>query len=103
MYISQNAGTFPDCEKNEANWWGQFRNLPGSNKKRHRIGKSFLPILCPLSVVSFAVLGLSGDGIDPAPGGALGGIHFALFLLGKLLVGNEFFHCDSSFWFLRLS
>ena len=45
-----------------------------------------------VSVVGFAVLRLAGDGVQLAPGAALGNVLFALFLLGKLLIGNEFFH-----------
>ena len=53
-----------------------------------------LPIPGFVSVVSLAVCGLSGDGIQFAPGLSPGLINLAFFLLGKLLVGNEFFHTD---------
>ena len=52
------------------------------------------PISGFVSVVGLAVCGLPGDGIQLAPGLPLGLIDLALFLLGKLLVGNEFFHTD---------
>ena len=39
-------------------------------------------------------LQLSGDGVQLAPGLPPGLIDFALFLFGKLLVGNEFLHAD---------
>ena len=51
-----------------------------------------LPISGFISVISSAILRLSGDGIQFAPGLSSGLVDFALFLLGKLLVGNEFFH-----------
>ena len=50
------------------------------------------PIPGFVSVVSFADLGLSGDGIDFTPGSALGGVNLSLFLFGKLLIGYKFFH-----------
>ena len=53
-----------------------------------------LPIPGFVSVVSFAVLGLPGDGIQLTPGLPSGLVNLTLFLLGKLLVGNEFFHTD---------
>ena len=56
-----------------------------------------LPIPGFVSVVGFAVLGLASDGVQFAPGLPLGQVHFALFLLRKLLVGNEFFHGATSF------
>ena len=51
-----------------------------------------LPIPGFVSVVSLAVLGLPGDGIQFAPGLPFDLVDLALFLLGKLLVGNEFFY-----------
>ena len=61
-----------------------------------------LPIPGFVSVVCLAVFGLSGDGIQLAPGLPLGQVHLALFLLGKLLVGNEFLHTDFLLiWFLK--
>jgi hypothetical protein len=56
-----------------------------------------LPIPGFVSVVGFAVLGFAGDGVDIAPSLPLGQVHLALFLFGKLLVGNEFFHFATSF------
>ena len=53
-----------------------------------------LPIPGFISVVSLAVCGLPGDGVQLAPGLPTGLIDLALFLLGKLLVGDEFFHTD---------
>ena len=50
------------------------------------------PISGFVSVVGLAVCGLSGNGVQLAPGLPSGLIDLALFLLGKLLVGNEFFH-----------
>ena len=64
------------------------------NKDRTQVWKFLLPILRPLSVVGFAVFGLPGDGIQIAPGLPFGQVHLALFLFGKLLVGNEFLHAD---------
>ena len=61
-----------------------------------------LPIPGFVSVVSFAVLGLPGDGVQFTPGLPPGLINLALFLLGKLLVGNEFLHTDFLLiWFLK--
>ena len=61
-----------------------------------------LPIPGFVSVVSFAVLGLPGDGIQLAPGLPLGQVHLALFLFGKLLVGDKFLHTDFLLiWFLK--
>ena len=61
-----------------------------------------LPIPGFASVVRLAVLGLPGDGVQFAPGLPLGQVHLALFLLGKLLVGNEFLHTDFLLiWFLK--
>ena len=51
-----------------------------------------LPISGFVSVVGLAVFWLSGDGAQLAPGLLLGLIQFALFLLGKLLVRDEFFY-----------
>ena len=53
-----------------------------------------LPIPGFVSVVCLAVFGLSGDGVQLTPGLSPGLIDLALFLLGKLLVGNEFLHTD---------
>ena len=60
-----------------------------------------LPIPGFVSVVSLAVLGLPGDGIQLAPGLPFGLVDLSLFLLGKLFVGNEFFHNATSSWFLK--
>ena len=57
---------------------------------------SRLPILRLSSVIGFAADRLPGDGIQLAPGLPTGLIDLALFFLGKLLVGNEFLHTDSS-------
>lgn len=51
-----------------------------------------LPIPGFVSVVGFAVLGFASDGVQLAPSLPLGQVHLALFLFGKLLIGNEFFH-----------
>ena len=51
-----------------------------------------LPIPGFVSVVGLAVLGFAGDGVKSAPSLPLGQVHLALFLFGKLLIGNEFFH-----------
>ena len=62
-----------------------------------------LPIPGFVSVVSFAVLGLPGDGVQFAPGLSFSQVHLALFLFGKLLIGNEFLHTDFLLiWFLIL-
>jgi len=53
-----------------------------------------LPIPGFVSVVGLAVFRLSGDGIQLTPGLPPGLMDLALFLLGKLLVGNEFLHTD---------
>ena len=61
-----------------------------------------LPIPGFISVIGFAVFGLSSDRVQLAPGLPLGQVHLALFLLGKLLVGNEFLHTDFLLiWFLK--
>ena len=61
-----------------------------------------LPIPGFISVIGFAVFGLSGDRVQLAPGLPPGLIDLALFLLGKLLVGNEFLHTDFLLiWFLK--
>ena len=62
-----------------------------------------LPIPGFVSVVSLAILGLPGDGVQLAPGLPFGLIDLALFLLGKLLVGNEFFHKCSSLFCIKNS
>ena len=51
-----------------------------------------LPIPGFVSVVGLAAFGLPGDRIQLTPGLPSGLVDFALFLFGKLLVGNEFFH-----------
>ena len=50
------------------------------------------PIPGFVSVVCLAVLGLPGDGIQLAPGLPFSQVYLVLFLLGKLLIGNKFFH-----------
>ena len=77
------------------------RSLTGRTKIKARNWLLTLPIPGFVSVVGLAVLQLSGDGVRLAPGLAFGLVELALFLLGKLLVGNEFFHTDSSLWFLE--
>ena len=62
-----------------------------------------LPIPGFISVVGLAVFGLSGDGVQFAPGMPTRLIDLTLFLLGKFLVGNEFFHNATSSWFLKTS
>ena len=69
--------------------------------KGRKIRKLFLPILRPLSVVGLAVFRLPGDGIQFALGLPLGLVKFALFLLGKLLIRDEFLHKRSSLRFLE--
>ena len=51
-----------------------------------------LPISGFVSVVGLAVFRLPGDGVQTTPDLPLGLIQFALFLLGKLLVRDEFFY-----------
>ena len=46
----------------------------------------FAPAIC------FAVFGLPGNGVQLSPCVPAGQVPTALFLLGKLFVGNEFFH-----------
>ena len=61
-----------------------------------------LPIPGFVSVVSFAVLGLPGDGIQLTPGLPLGQVHLALLFFRELLIGNEFLHTDFLLvWFLK--
>ena len=55
-----------------------------------------LPISGFVSVVSFAVHGLSGDGVQLTPGLPSGLVQFALLFLRELFVGNEFFHNPTS-------
>ena len=72
-----------------------------------RPGTGFVIITLPIpgfvSVVGLAVCGLPGDGVQLAPGLPSGLIELALFLLGKLLVGNEFFHKRSSLFCIKNS
>ena len=56
-----------------------------------------LPIPGSVSVVGFAVFGFAGDGIQAAPAASFGLIQLALFLFGKLFIGNEFIRNDTSF------
>ena len=53
-----------------------------------------LPIPGFVSVVSLAVFGLPGDGIQLAPGLPLGQVHLALLFFRELLIGNKFLHTD---------
>ena len=55
-----------------------------------------LPIPGFVSVVSLAVCGLPGDGIQLAPGLSPGLIDLSLLFLRELFVGNEFFHNATS-------
>ena len=55
-----------------------------------------LPIPGFVSVVGLTVFRLPGDGIQLAPGLPFSQVYLVLFLLGKLLIGNEFFHKRSS-------
>ena len=59
-------------------------------------GIGFVIITFPIpgfvSVVGLAIFRLSGDGVQLAPGLPSGLVDLSLFLLGKLLVGNKFFH-----------
>ena len=61
------------------------------SKKRHKAG-IVLPSLCRSSVIRFRVCGLTGYGIEAAPGPALHGVELPLLFLRELLVGYEFFH-----------
>ena len=54
------------------------------------------PIPGFVSVIGFAVLGLPGNGAETAPAAPPLGVGFSLFLFGKLLVGNVFFHMRTS-------
>ena len=69
--------------------------IPLSNK-RTQAWKFLLPILRPLSVVGLAVDWLPGDGVQLAPGLPSGLIDPALLFFRGLLIGNEFFHKQSS-------
>ena len=60
--------------------------------QRTQVWKFFLPILRPFSAICLAAFWLPGDGVQLAPGFPFDLIDLALFLLGKLLIGNEFFH-----------
>ena len=61
-----------------------------------------LPIPGFVSVVCLAVLGLPADGVQLAPSLPPCLVNLSLFLLGKLLVGNEFLHTDFLLiWFLK--
>ena len=53
-----------------------------------------LPIPGFVSVVSLAVCGLPGDGIQFAPGLPPGLIDLALLFFRQLFVKDEFFHTD---------
>ena len=44
------------------------------------------------SVISSEVFGFSADRVELTPGVSLETVQSALFLFGKLLVGNKFFH-----------
>ena len=61
------------------------------------------PIPGFVSVVGLAVCWLPGDGVQLAPGLPSGLIDLALFLLGKLLIGNEFFHKPSPLFCIKYS
>ena len=61
-----------------------------------------LPIPGFVSVVCLAVFGLSGDGIQLAPGLPFSQVHFALLFFRELFIGNEFLHTDFLLiWFLK--
>ena len=61
-----------------------------------------LPIPGFVSVVGLAIFRLPGDGVQLTPGLPPCLIDLALFLLGKLLVGDEFLHTDFLLiWFLK--
>jgi hypothetical protein len=64
--------------------------------KKKRPGTGFVHLTLPIpgfvSVVGLAGFRLSGDGVQFVPGLPLCLIQLPLFLLGKLLVGNKFFH-----------
>ena len=72
------------------------RSLTGRTKIKAWNWLLSLPIPGFVSVVGLAVFRLPGDGVQFAPGLTFGPIDLALFLLGKLLVGDEFFHPYSS-------
>ena len=60
-----------------------------------------LPISGFVSVICLTILRLPCHGVQVAPSLAFGLVELALFLLGKLHIGDEFLHIDSSLWFLR--
>ena len=74
-----------------------------SRKKSQAYWRQFpLPVLRLLSVVSLAVCGLSGNGVQHAPGLPPGLIDLAFLFFRELLVGNEIFHTDFLLiWFLK--
>ena len=53
-----------------------------------------LPIPGFVSVVSLAVCGLPGDGIQLAPGLPLGLVDLSLLFFRQFFVKDEFFHTD---------
>ena len=59
-------------------------------------GTGFVVLTFPIpgfvSAVGFAASRFPGDGVQLTPCSALGGVDLTLFLFGKLLVGNVFFH-----------
>lgn len=65
-----------------------------------RPGTGFVILTFPIpgfvSVVYLAVFRLPGDGIQFAPGLPTALVDLTFFLLGKLLIGNEFFHNATS-------
>ena len=71
-----------------------FKGETKNEINRTQVWKFLHPILRPLSVVGLAVCGLSGDGIQLAPGLPSGLINLALLFFRELFVGNEFFHTD---------
>ena len=60
-----------------------------------------LPIPGFVSIVCLAVFGLPGDGVQLAPGLSFSQVQLALPFFRELLVGNKFFHKQSSLWFLK--
>ena len=72
------------------------RSLTGRTKIKARNWLLTLPVPGFVSVVGLAVFRLPGDGVQVTPGLAFGLVEFALFLFGKLLVGDEFSHPYSS-------
>ena len=68
-----------------------------TRKNRAQVWKVFFSRLRSFSVVGLTVHGFSGNWINFTPCSSLSLVEFLLFLLGQLLVRNEFPHTLCSF------